>query len=161
MISFRHFDYLTAHNHGSQFLRRHHTVDTYPNELNGKVYLLKHLERYIMGKLYVERHFPKVCFFITAICRVPPFTRASCARSFRAARRPRLAIFRVGSTGSTAALMCVRGPRSCCHTRTRADGICRTSRCPMLSVKTLYDANEESSRSTLLSNSSKTGVAGI
>jgi len=35
-------------------VRKSHTVDTYPEELKNKVYLLKHFERYIMDRLYGE-----------------------------------------------------------------------------------------------------------
>jgi cell cycle serine/threonine-protein kinase CDC5/MSD2 len=51
---FRHFDYITARRNGSVFVRKSHTVSTYPEELKSKVYLLKHFERYIMDRLYGE-----------------------------------------------------------------------------------------------------------
>lgn len=35
-------------------MRKSYTVDTYPDELKSKVYLLKHFERYIMDRLYGE-----------------------------------------------------------------------------------------------------------
>ncbi|EDR03567.1 uncharacterized protein LACBIDRAFT_191474 [Laccaria bicolor S238N-H82] len=49
-----HFDYVTSRRHGTIFVRKSYTVDTYPDELKSKVYLLKHFERYIMDRLYGE-----------------------------------------------------------------------------------------------------------
>ena len=34
------------------YVRKNYTVGDYPDELKSKVYLLKHFEGYIMGKLY-------------------------------------------------------------------------------------------------------------
>ena len=34
------------------YVRKNYTVADYPEELKSKVYLLKHFESYIMGKLY-------------------------------------------------------------------------------------------------------------
>jgi cell cycle serine/threonine-protein kinase CDC5/MSD2 len=50
----RHFDYVTSRRQGTIFVRKSYTVDTYPDELKSKVYLLKHFERYIMDRLYGE-----------------------------------------------------------------------------------------------------------
>ena len=50
----RHFDYISARRQGTAYVRKSHTVDTYPEELKSKVYLLKHFERYIMDRLYGE-----------------------------------------------------------------------------------------------------------
>lgn len=36
------------------YIRKPHTVESYPEELKSKVYLLKHFERYIMDRLYGE-----------------------------------------------------------------------------------------------------------
>ena len=48
----RHFDYITSRRQGTVYVRKSYTVDTYPEELKSKVYLLKHFERYIMDRLY-------------------------------------------------------------------------------------------------------------
>lgn len=50
----RHFDYISARKQGAAFVRKSYTVDTYPEDLKSKVYLLKHFERYIMDRLYGE-----------------------------------------------------------------------------------------------------------
>ncbi|KDR70409.1 hypothetical protein GALMADRAFT_103174 [Galerina marginata CBS 339.88] len=49
-----HFDYISARQHGSVYVRKSYTADVYPEELKSKVYLLKHFERYIMDRLYGE-----------------------------------------------------------------------------------------------------------
>ncbi|KAI9429133.1 kinase-like domain-containing protein [Lactarius indigo] len=48
----QHFDYISSRRQGTVYVRRNHTVADYPEELKSKVYLLKHFEGYIMGKLY-------------------------------------------------------------------------------------------------------------
>ncbi|KAI0039012.1 Pkinase-domain-containing protein [Auriscalpium vulgare] len=48
----QHFDYISSHRQGTVYVRKSHTVASYPEELQGKVYLLKHFERYIMARLY-------------------------------------------------------------------------------------------------------------
>ncbi|KAL0959806.1 hypothetical protein HGRIS_011487 [Hohenbuehelia grisea] len=48
------FDYVTARNQGSVYVRKYYAVDQYPEDLSAKVYLLKHFERYIMDRLYGE-----------------------------------------------------------------------------------------------------------
>ncbi|KAF9261697.1 Pkinase-domain-containing protein [Marasmius fiardii PR-910] len=48
----RHFDTISARRNGSMYVRKSHTVDKYPEDLESKVYLLKHFERYIMDRLY-------------------------------------------------------------------------------------------------------------
>ncbi|KAI9433708.1 hypothetical protein H4582DRAFT_2060681 [Lactarius indigo] len=48
----RHFNYISSRHQGMVYVRRNHTVVDYPEELKSKVYLLKHFEGYIMGKLY-------------------------------------------------------------------------------------------------------------
>lgn len=50
----QHFDYITARRQGTVYVRKSHTVETYPEELKSKVYLLKHFERYIMDRLFGE-----------------------------------------------------------------------------------------------------------
>ncbi|KAF8156060.1 kinase-like domain-containing protein [Crassisporium funariophilum] len=49
-----HFDYITSRRQGTVYVRKSYTVETYPEELKSKVYLLKHFERYIMDRLYGE-----------------------------------------------------------------------------------------------------------
>lgn len=48
----RHFDYISSRRQGTVYVRKNYTVADYPEELKSKVYLLKHFETYIMGKLY-------------------------------------------------------------------------------------------------------------
>ena len=48
----RHFDYISSRRQGTVYVRKNYTVADYPEELKSKVYLLKHFESYIMGKLY-------------------------------------------------------------------------------------------------------------
>lgn len=48
----RHFDYISSRRQGTVYVRKNYTVSDYPEELKSKVYLLKHFEGYIMGKLY-------------------------------------------------------------------------------------------------------------
>ena len=48
----RHFDYISSRRQGTVYVRKNYTVADYPEELKSKVYLLKHFEGYIMGKLY-------------------------------------------------------------------------------------------------------------
>ena len=48
----RHFDYISSRRQGTVYVRKNYTVGDYPEELKSKVYLLKHFEGYIMGKLY-------------------------------------------------------------------------------------------------------------
>ena len=48
----RHFDYITSRRQGSIYVRKSYSVETYPEELKSKVYLLKHFESYIMERLY-------------------------------------------------------------------------------------------------------------
>jgi cell cycle serine/threonine-protein kinase CDC5/MSD2 len=54
LFGHRHFDYITARRQGTVYVRKPHTVESYPEELKSKVYLLKHFERYIMDRLYGE-----------------------------------------------------------------------------------------------------------
>jgi len=48
----QHFDYISSRRQGTVYVRKNYTVSDYPEELKSKVYLLKHFEGYIMGKLY-------------------------------------------------------------------------------------------------------------
>ena len=48
----RHFDFISSRRQGTVYVRKNYTVADYPEELKSKVYLLKHFESYIMGKLY-------------------------------------------------------------------------------------------------------------
>ncbi|KAI0247980.1 kinase-like domain-containing protein [Lactifluus subvellereus] len=48
----QHFDYISSRRQGMVYVRKNYTVGDYPDELKSKVYLLKHFEGYIMGKLY-------------------------------------------------------------------------------------------------------------
>ncbi|KAH9970178.1 kinase-like domain-containing protein [Lactifluus volemus] len=48
----QHFDYISSRRQGTVYVRKNYTVGDYPDELKSKVYLLKHFEGYIMGKLY-------------------------------------------------------------------------------------------------------------
>lgn len=48
----QHFDYVSSRRQGTVYVRKNYTVGDYPEELKSKVYLLKHFEGYIMGKLY-------------------------------------------------------------------------------------------------------------
>ncbi|KAH9053351.1 kinase-like domain-containing protein [Lactarius vividus] len=48
----QHFDYISSRRQGTVYVRKNYTVADYPEELKSKVYLLKHFEGYIMGKLY-------------------------------------------------------------------------------------------------------------
>jgi cell cycle serine/threonine-protein kinase CDC5/MSD2 len=48
----RHFDYISSRRQGTVYVRKNYTVSDYSEELKSKVYLLKHFEGYIMGKLY-------------------------------------------------------------------------------------------------------------
>ena len=48
----RHFDYISSLRQGTVYVRKNYTVADHPEELKSKVYLLKHFESYIMGKLY-------------------------------------------------------------------------------------------------------------
>ena len=47
----RHFDYISLRRQGTVYVRKNYTVADHPEELKSKVYLLKHFESYIMGKL--------------------------------------------------------------------------------------------------------------
>lgn len=49
-----HFDVISSRRNGSVFVKKSYTVDEYPEDLQPKVYLLKHFERYIMDRLYGE-----------------------------------------------------------------------------------------------------------
>ncbi|KAF8830611.1 hypothetical protein HHX47_DHR2000801 [Lentinula edodes] len=49
-----HFDVISSRRNGTVFVRKSFTVEEYPEELQTKVYLLKHFERYIMDRLYGE-----------------------------------------------------------------------------------------------------------
>ncbi|KAJ3777786.1 kinase-like domain-containing protein [Lentinula raphanica] len=49
-----HFDVITSRRNGTAFVRKSFTVEEYPEDLQAKVYLLKHFERYIMDRLYGE-----------------------------------------------------------------------------------------------------------
>ncbi|KAI8974782.1 Pkinase-domain-containing protein [Trametes punicea] len=49
-----HFDVVTSRDKGAVYVRNNHTVADYPKELKGKIYLLKHFERYIIDRLYGE-----------------------------------------------------------------------------------------------------------
>ncbi|KAJ3742544.1 kinase-like domain-containing protein [Lentinula detonsa] len=49
-----HFDVISSRRNGTAFVRKSFTVEEYPEELQAKVYLLKHFERYIMDRLYGE-----------------------------------------------------------------------------------------------------------
>ena len=53
----RHFDYITSRNYGAVFVRKSHTVDQFPDDLKNKVYLLKHLEAYMMDRLWGEQDY--------------------------------------------------------------------------------------------------------
>ncbi|KAI0051271.1 Pkinase-domain-containing protein [Auriscalpium vulgare] len=48
----QHFDYISSHRQGAVYVRKSHTVASYPEELNRKVYILKYFEKYIMARLY-------------------------------------------------------------------------------------------------------------
>ncbi|KAG7085661.1 hypothetical protein E1B28_003206 [Marasmius oreades] len=48
----RHFDFISARQNGSVYVRKSHSADNYPGDLESKVYLLKHFEQYIMDRLY-------------------------------------------------------------------------------------------------------------
>ncbi|KAF9077305.1 kinase-like domain-containing protein [Rhodocollybia butyracea] len=50
----QHFDLLSSRRNGSAYVRKSFTVEQYPEDLQPKVYLLKHFERYIMDRLYGE-----------------------------------------------------------------------------------------------------------
>ncbi|KAE9396676.1 Pkinase-domain-containing protein [Gymnopus androsaceus JB14] len=50
----RHFDAISTRRNGAVYVRKSYTVDEFPDELQAKVYLLKHFERYIMDRLYGE-----------------------------------------------------------------------------------------------------------
>ncbi|KAH6908386.1 Pkinase-domain-containing protein [Coprinopsis sp. MPI-PUGE-AT-0042] len=52
-----HFDYITSRRHGTIYVRKPHTLTSYPEELKSKVYLLKHFEKYIMERLYGEYNY--------------------------------------------------------------------------------------------------------
>ncbi|KAG6853353.1 hypothetical protein C0991_005027 [Blastosporella zonata] len=52
-----HFDYITSLNQGTVYLRKSYTVEVYPDEVKNKVYLVKHFERLIMGRLYGEHDY--------------------------------------------------------------------------------------------------------
>lgn len=47
-----HFDYIEARGQTAVFLRKSYTVKDHPEELNNKIYLMKHFENYIMGRLW-------------------------------------------------------------------------------------------------------------
>ncbi|KAJ8461831.1 hypothetical protein ONZ51_g11290 [Trametes cubensis] len=47
-----HFDFISSRRQGAVYVRKNYTVAEYPEELKRKVYLLKHFEQYIMGRLY-------------------------------------------------------------------------------------------------------------
>ncbi|KAJ4473142.1 kinase-like domain-containing protein [Lentinula aciculospora] len=49
-----HFDVISSRRNGTVFVRKSFTVEEYPEELQAKVYLMKHFERYIMDRLYGE-----------------------------------------------------------------------------------------------------------
>jgi len=49
-----HFDYISSRRSGTVYVRKSHTFSAYPDDLKSKVYLLKHFERYIMDRLYVD-----------------------------------------------------------------------------------------------------------
>ncbi|KAF5386544.1 hypothetical protein D9757_005886 [Collybiopsis confluens] len=49
-----HFDLISSRRNGSVYVRKSYTVEEYPQELEAKVYLLKHFERYIMNRLWGE-----------------------------------------------------------------------------------------------------------
>ena len=53
----RHFDYISSRRQGTLYVRKNYTVADYPEELKSKVYLLKHFESYIMGKLYGDHEY--------------------------------------------------------------------------------------------------------
>ncbi|KAE9410055.1 kinase-like protein [Gymnopus androsaceus JB14] len=50
----RHFDVVSVRRNGSVYVRKSYTVDEFPDDLQPKVYLLKHFEQYIMARLYGE-----------------------------------------------------------------------------------------------------------
>ncbi|KAH9848815.1 Pkinase-domain-containing protein [Lenzites betulinus] len=50
----RHFDYITPRHKGAVYVRKFYTVADFPQELRGKVGLLKAFEKYLMGRLYTE-----------------------------------------------------------------------------------------------------------
>jgi hypothetical protein len=43
---------MSSRRQGTAYVGNNYTVANYPEELKSKVYLLKHFESYIMGKLY-------------------------------------------------------------------------------------------------------------
>lgn len=51
---YRHFDYITPRHKGAVYVRKFYTVADFPQELRGKVGLLKAFEKYLMGRLYTE-----------------------------------------------------------------------------------------------------------
>ncbi|KAG6837148.1 hypothetical protein H0H93_014053 [Arthromyces matolae] len=47
-----HFDSISSRRQGAVFVRKPYTVDSYPEELKSKLYLLKHFEHYMMERLH-------------------------------------------------------------------------------------------------------------
>ena len=47
-----HIDYVSSVQNAAKYIRKHHTVADYPEDLKNKVHLSKHFERYIMERLY-------------------------------------------------------------------------------------------------------------
>ena len=50
----RHYDYITTRHGGQYYVRKSFSVNDTPQDkdMKAKVYLLKHFEQYIMGRLY-------------------------------------------------------------------------------------------------------------
>ena len=71
----RHFDYISSRRQGTVYVRKNYTVADYPEELKSKVYLLKHFESYIMGKIcgdyeytFLDLQRPSACISYRNIC---------------------------------------------------------------------------------------------
>jgi len=48
----RHLDYMSSRKLGAVYVRKNYPVDDFPKDIENKVYLLKHFERYILERLY-------------------------------------------------------------------------------------------------------------
>ena len=72
----KYFDHIEPASSG-EIIRRNHTIDEYPRELNNKVYLLKHFEGYMLERLvgdyeyvYDDRSLTKGMVFVTRYLRM-------------------------------------------------------------------------------------------
>lgn len=53
----RTMDYISSRRSGAVYVRKHHLIDVFPDDIQNKVYLLRHFEDYMLERLYGQHDF--------------------------------------------------------------------------------------------------------